>query len=150
MVAQPVPTDGPRLHRCRRRFGRIRRLDRGSLTRAPERTRTAMPKPKPEKKPEMSQFAPLRVLPMELRIGDRLADQTGEWEVISRPYASAGGKLASAHVRKVGFKGPRERSVWLVWMRKGESGTANSREPKHPLATPSSGQGSKSVSSPLS
>src|SRR5215471_9269073 len=112
MVAQPVPTDGPRLHRCRRRFGRIRRLDRGSLTRAPERTRTAMPKPKPEKKPEMSQFAPLRVLPMELRIGDRLADQTGEWEVISRPYASAGGKLASAHVRKVGRPEATDLRTW--------------------------------------
>src|SRR5262249_59092987 len=34
-------------------------------------------------------------------------------------------------------------------MCKGESGTANSREQKHPLATPSSGRGSKSVSSPL-
>src|SRR5215813_1110772 len=102
MVAQPVSADGPRLHRCRRCLGRIRRLDRGSVTRAPERTRTAMTRPKPEKKPETSQFAPLRVLLMELRIGDRLADETGEREVISRPYASAGGKLASAHVRKVG------------------------------------------------
>jgi len=71
-----------------------------------------MPKPKPEKKPEMSQFAPLRVLPMELRIGDRLADQTGEWEVISRPYASAGGKLASAHVRKVGRPEATDLRTW--------------------------------------
>ena len=39
---------------------------------------------------------------MELRIGDRFTDATGEWEVISRPYVSAGGKLASAHVRKIG------------------------------------------------
>ena len=25
-----------------------------------------------------------RVLPMELQIGDRLADETGEWEIIGR------------------------------------------------------------------
>jgi hypothetical protein len=39
---------------------------------------------------------------MELRIDDRFTDATGEWEVISRPYVSAGGKLASAHARKSG------------------------------------------------
>ena len=71
-----------------------------------------MTRPKPEKKPETSRFAPLRVLPMELRIGDRLADETGEWEVISRPYASAGGKLASAHVRKVGRPEAADLRTW--------------------------------------
>ena len=35
----------------------------------------------------------------------------------------------------------------VVWMRRGESGMANSREPKHPLATPSSGPRLKSVRS---
>jgi hypothetical protein len=39
---------------------------------------------------------------MELQVGDRLADETGEWEIISRPYTSAAGKLASVHVRKIG------------------------------------------------
>ena len=43
----------------------------------------------------------IRVLPMELQLGDRIRDATGEWEVISRPYAWADRKLASAHVRKV-------------------------------------------------
>jgi len=56
----------------------------------------------PEKKPEPAKPTDVRVLPMELRIADRFTDATGEWEVISRPYASAGGKLASAHVRKIG------------------------------------------------
>jgi len=32
------------------------------------------------------------VLSMELQRGDRIADETGEWEIISRPYVSAGGK----------------------------------------------------------
>jgi hypothetical protein len=44
----------------------------------------------------------MRLLTMELQVGDRLADETGEWEIISRPYTSAAGKLASVHVRKVG------------------------------------------------
>ena len=48
-------------------------------------------KPRPEKKPSLH-----HILPMELQVGDRLADETGEWEVIGRPYMSAGGK--NAHV----------------------------------------------------
>jgi hypothetical protein len=39
---------------------------------------------------------------MELQIGDRLTDETGEWEVIGRPHSSSAGKIASAHVRKLG------------------------------------------------
>jgi hypothetical protein len=45
---------------------------------------------------------------MELQIGERLADETGEWEIISRPYTSVAGKLASVHVRKIGQ--PRSRT----------------------------------------
>jgi hypothetical protein len=42
-----------------------------------------MAKPKPEKKP----MAPTeqRVLPMLLKIDDRLVDATGEYEVVGRP-----------------------------------------------------------------
>jgi hypothetical protein len=39
---------------------------------------------------------------MELRIGDRLTDETGEWEIIARPYTTNAGKDAHARVRKVG------------------------------------------------
>jgi hypothetical protein len=42
-----------------------------------------------------------RVLPMELQIGDRLTDETGEYEVIGRPYTSAAGKSAHVRVRRV-------------------------------------------------
>jgi hypothetical protein len=41
---------------------------------------------RPEKKREPEQPATTRVLPMQLQIGDRLADETGEWQVIGRPY----------------------------------------------------------------
>jgi len=34
---------------------------------------------------------------MQLRLGDRLTDETGEYEVISRPYTTNAGR--SAHVR---------------------------------------------------
>src|SRR5881296_1947910 len=69
-----------------------------------------MAKPRPGKKakaravqPQLPGMPPplppgtTRVLPMQLQVGDRLADETGEWEVISRPYTTAGGK--TAHVR---------------------------------------------------
>ena len=54
-----------------------------------------MAKPRPEKDPER------RVLPMELQIGDRLTDETAEWEVIGRPYTTNMGKTAHIRVRRV-------------------------------------------------
>ena len=57
---------------------------------------------RPEKKGESPAPAAHRVPPMELQIGDRLADETGEWEVISRPYTTAGGKTAHVRVQRVG------------------------------------------------
>ena len=46
----------------------------------------------------------------QLQVGDRLTDSTGEWEVIGRPYMSAGGKNAHVRVRWVG-----EPAVSEVW-----------------------------------
>ena len=47
-----------------------------------------MAKPRPEKNsPER------RVLPMDLHVGDRLTDETGEDEVIGRPYTTNIGKI---------------------------------------------------------
>lgn len=55
-----------------------------------------MAKPRPEKNsPER------RVLPMELQVGDRLTDETGEYEVIGRPYTTRGGKDAHVRVKRV-------------------------------------------------
>jgi hypothetical protein len=39
---------------------------------------------------------------MQLRIGDRLTDETGEYEVIGRPYTTAAGKSANVRVKRVG------------------------------------------------
>jgi len=63
-----------------------------------------MTKPRPAKKREPAQPATRRVLPMELRIGDRLVDETGEWEVVGRPYTSNAGK--NARVRVQGLSSP--------------------------------------------
>jgi hypothetical protein len=44
---------------------------------------------RPEKKREPAQPATRRVLSMELQVGDRFSDETGEWEVVGQPYTSA-------------------------------------------------------------
>jgi hypothetical protein len=41
---------------------------------------------RPQKKRQPAEPVERRRLPMELQVGDRLADETGEWEIISRPY----------------------------------------------------------------
>jgi hypothetical protein len=56
---------------------------------------------KPEKKSEPRESAERRVLPMQLQVGDRLTDETGEHEVIGRPYTTAAGKTANVRVKRV-------------------------------------------------
>jgi hypothetical protein len=53
-----------------------------------------------EKKPAPPTIT--RVLPMHLQVGDRLADETGEWQVIGQPYTTSAGKDAHVRVKKVG------------------------------------------------
>ena len=60
-----------------------------------------MAKPRPEKKRDEDKPAEQRVLPMELQIGDRLADETGAYEVIGRPYTTNGGKDVHVRVKRV-------------------------------------------------
>jgi hypothetical protein len=68
-----------------------------------------MAKPKPQKKPEPSTT---RVLPMDLQFGDRFSDETDEWEVVSRPYTSPGGKSTHAHDQRVGQSSESEVRTW--------------------------------------
>ena len=42
-----------------------------------------------------------RVLPMLLRISDRLTDETGEYEIIGRPYTTNAGRDVHGRVRRV-------------------------------------------------
>ena len=54
----------------------------------------------------------LRIFPMQLKIGDRMTDATGEWEVVGRPYTTAGGKNAHVRVQRVEKPGVTEVRMW--------------------------------------
>jgi len=49
---------------------------------------------------------------MQLQVGDRLTDETGDWDVVGRPYTTAGGKDARVRVQRVGKPGGTEIRVW--------------------------------------
>jgi hypothetical protein len=49
---------------------------------------------------------------MQLQIGDRMTDSTGEWEVVGRPYTTAGGKNAHVRVQRVSQPGVTETKMW--------------------------------------
>jgi len=72
-----------------------------------------MARSRPEKKSKPAAPAERRILPMELQVGDRLVDETGEWEVIGPPYTTAGGKDARVRVHRVDRKpGDTEIRIW--------------------------------------
>lgn len=54
----------------------------------------------------------IRVLPLELQIGDRIRDEAGEWEVIGRPFTTAAGKTAHARVRRVSQPKVTDLKTW--------------------------------------
>src|SRR2546426_9425018 len=58
-----------------------------------------------------------RVLPMQLQIGDRMTDSTGEWEVVGRPYTTAGGKNTHVHVRLVSQPTVTDTRLWGAYER---------------------------------
>jgi hypothetical protein len=60
-----------------------------------------MPRKRPEKDTPSSAPGQVRVLPMQLRLGDQLTDETGNYEVIGKPYMTAGGKTANVRVKRV-------------------------------------------------
>jgi hypothetical protein len=83
-------------------------------------------KPRPEKKrqkakptqpplPGMSPPEPpgtIRVFPMQLQVGDKFGDESGEWEVIAHPYATVGGKNTNVRVQQVDHPGVTEARTW--------------------------------------
>ena len=84
-----------------------------------------MAKPRPGKKakaravqPQLPDMPPLlppgttRILPMQLQVGDRLADETVEWEVTVRPSTSPGGKNVHARVRRVDQPATADERTW--------------------------------------
>ncbi len=71
-----------------------------------------MARPRPEKKPAPAAPSTTRILPMPLRIGDRLVHETGEWEVIGPLYRSPGGKTAHVRVQGVGQPAVTDLRTW--------------------------------------
>jgi hypothetical protein len=74
-----------------------------------------MVRPRPEKKPEPASPAArptVRVLPMNLQIGDRISDETGEWGVLGRPFTTVGGKSANVRGRLIKQPTVTEIRVW--------------------------------------
>ena len=96
------------------------RAQRGTRS---DRPVAAMAKPRPERKRDRkangqptprapASSSAIRVLPMQLQIGDRLSDESGEWEVTVRPYTSPGGKTVHARVRRVDQPDTAEERTW--------------------------------------
>ena len=80
-----------------------------------------MAKPKPEKKPDAPKATQIRVLPMKLQLGDRLSDERCEWQVIGRPYTTAGGKFAHVYVESVKHPGLTEMQLGRARARRREA-----------------------------
>jgi hypothetical protein len=49
---------------------------------------------------------------MQLTVGDRLIDETGDWEITVRPYTSPGGKTVHARVRRIDQPDTVEERTW--------------------------------------
>ena len=62
------------------------------------RDTSCLAKSREQKEPE------LQVYPMELQLGQLLADERSDWKVIGRPYSTAAGK--TVHVRVESMKNP--------------------------------------------
>lgn len=68
-----------------------------------------MTRPRSSKKRESPSAGDTKILPMDLRVGDHLADETGEWEVIAPPYTTAGGRIVHARVQLI-----NEPASWQI------------------------------------
>ena len=53
-----------------------------------------------------------RVFPMQLQVGDKLSDETGQSEVVGRPYTTGGGKKTEARVQRADKPGLTETRTW--------------------------------------
>jgi hypothetical protein len=73
---------------------------------------TAGPRPEKKRQEAPGQPAEQRVVPMQLQIGDRFVDETGMWEVASRPYTTNAGKDAHIRIKKIGQPDVTEIRIW--------------------------------------
>ena len=62
--------------------------------------------------PEKKAPPEVRVLPIDLKLGDQLVDERSEWQVIGRPYSTAGGKTVHVRVESVKQPGVTDIRTW--------------------------------------
>ena len=53
-----------------------------------------------------------QMIPLELRVGNHLVDETGEWEVIGKPFSTGAGKVVHVRVRRVGRTDWTDLRTW--------------------------------------
>jgi hypothetical protein len=75
-------------------------------------------------------FGTSRVLPMQLQIRDRIADETGEWEVTGHPFTTVNGKHANVRVRLIKQPTVTEIRVWGAYERISVKRAASAEESK--------------------
>ena len=71
----------------------------------------------PEPEPKGNDQGTLSILPMQLHIGDRYSDETGEWEVVTRPVSLRGGKSVRARVQVPGRPDTEREDTWEAHQR---------------------------------
>jgi hypothetical protein len=49
---------------------------------------------------------------MQLQVGDRFSDESGEWEVVGKPYTTAGRKNSHVRVQRVDKPEATETRLW--------------------------------------
>ena len=54
---------------------------------------------------------------MQLKLGDRLVDETGEWDVVGRPYTTNAGKTARVRVKRIEPPEVTELRSWAAHQR---------------------------------
>lgn len=80
---------------------------------------SGLPKPKAHGKADNQLDLPVpppanttHVLRMQLRIGDHLLDETGDWQVLARIYSTAGGKTVNVRVQRGDNASVKAIRVW--------------------------------------
>jgi len=67
---------------------------------------------------------------MQLQVGDQITDEAGTWQVIARPYSSAGGKHTQVRVQRVDQPGTTETRLWGAYEKVTVIRKENTREGK--------------------
>ena len=83
---------------------------RASLRRAPARSATSAVTHSGRQIKLMAHH----VFPRHLQVGDRFSDETGEWEVASRPSSTDDGKIIHTYVQRVDQPATVEDRTWIA------------------------------------